>query len=459
MSNRYRLFTLFFYAFDRGVRGQDSCMNLFYFLYDKIIRLTYFLARLVIVRTSTKDSKKRRFVDLQDSSTSFFLSLCQGRDTKPRIWIHASSLGEYQIARPIIKHLCEEDKFEIVTTFFSPSGFDIISPLQGKDGNPDYVLPLPLDSKRKSEEFIESVRPALAIFLVSEYWPNYLHTLKRRGIPTLLYSVFSKPNSGTVVGNLFRKAMMKQFTSVVTHDRHSFEELHQTGIPNVKLLPDPLFDNAIAQRQKTFTDKTIERFIGGNSNVLIGGSLHIDKDLLLMAAVAKKYPETKIILVPHEVSKKNIERIIYEMPCKTEIYSLSRDKDFSEETQCLIIDMIGILAKIYRYGTGAYVGGGFTPLLHSLVEPLVYGIPIAFGPKIHRKPIAHILLQEGFGSIVKNNIQICKWWEDVISNHDKKEIQTRIDVFCSSQTGGAQQAIELINAMTQTNGTDNGEAT
>ena len=249
-------------------------MNPFYILYDKIIRLTYFLARQIIMQTSSKDGKKRRFVDLQDSATVFSLSLPSGSDSKPRIWIHASSLGEYQIARPIIKHLCEEDKFEIVATFFSPSGFDIISPLQGKDGNPDYVLPLPLDSKRNSEEFIESVRPALAIFLVSEYWPNYLHALKRRGIPTLLYSVFSKPNSGTVVGNIFRKAMMKQFTSVVTHDRHTFEKLHQTGIPNVKLLPDPLFDNAIAQRQKPFTDKTIERFIGGNSNVLIGGSLH-----------------------------------------------------------------------------------------------------------------------------------------------------------------------------------------
>lgn len=291
------------------------------------------------------------------------------------------------------------------------------------------------------------MEPSLAIFLVSEYWPNYLNTLKRVGIPTVLYSVFIKPKYNKGIGGIFREKMMRLFSVIVTHDNQSEKLLLDSGFTNILRLPDPLVDNAIAQREKPFEDKIIEQFIGGDQNVLIGGSLHLDKDIKLMAAISKAFPDTKIILVPHEISKRGIEKLLFEMPGKTAVYSEMADMDICRDTQCLIIDGFGILSRLYRYGKGAYVGGGFTPLLHSIVEPLVYGIPIAFGPKIHRKPMAELLLNDGLGTVVKNESQICKWWDKVISYHDNTAVKNSVDTFCSANTGGAQKAVSLIEGI------------
>ena len=132
------------------------------------------------------------------------------------------------------------------------------------------------------------------------------------------------------------------------------------------------------------------------------------------------------------------------MPGKTVVYSEMTKNNFNRDAQCLIIDAFGILSRLYRYGKGAYVGGGFTPLLHSIIEPLVYGIPVAFGPQIHRKPMAQILLNDAFGTMVKNESQICNWWREVTSCHDNKSFESRVNIFCSSQTGGAEKAARLI---------------
>ena len=50
----------------------------------------------------------------------------------------------------------------------------------------------------------------------------------------------------------------------------------------------------------------------------------------------------------------------------------------------MIIDTIGLLSSIYRYGHLAYVGGGFGVGIHNILEPAVFDIPVIFGPNNKR---------------------------------------------------------------------------
>ena len=82
---------------------------------------------------------------------------------------------------------------------------------------------------------------------------------------------------------------------------------------------------------------------------------------------------------------------------------VSRDEQQLLDAQILIIDCIGQLSAAYRYGTIAFIGGGFTGSLHNILEPAVYGLPLLFGPKHRKFPEADLFLQKGFALEVTNH--------------------------------------------------------
>ena len=59
-------------------------------------------------------------------------------------------------------------------------------------------------------------------------------------------------------------------------------------------------------------------------------------------------------------------------------YSDAEGKNLDDCT-VLIVDNIGLLSRLYRYGEFAFVGGGYGKGLHNILEAACYGIPILFG--------------------------------------------------------------------------------
>jgi len=66
-----------------------------------------------------------------------------------------------------------------------------------------------------------------------------------------------------------------------------------------------------------------------------------------------------------------------------------------QNTNCLVVDVIGILSSIYRYANVAYIGGGFGVGIHNTLEAAVYGIPVVFGPNYQKFREARELIAVG----------------------------------------------------------------
>ncbi|MBL4585774.1 MAG: hypothetical protein JKX84_01755 [Flavobacteriales bacterium] len=78
------------------------------------------------------------------------------------VWVHCASLGEFEMARPILEGIRKEDsETRIVLTFFSPSGYEVRRNYKGAD----HVFYLPLDTKKNAERFIEYIKPTTVIFV------------------------------------------------------------------------------------------------------------------------------------------------------------------------------------------------------------------------------------------------------------------------------------------------------
>lgn len=326
------------------------------------------------------------------------------------VWMHAASLGEYAVLRPIMDQLWQlSPSLRVVLTFFSPTGF---LHFRGREDDERLrVLPMPLDSRSNCERFLDKVNPSVALFAVSEYWPNYLKALSRRNIPTFLVSAKVSSESAFFgrAGRLYR-SVLPCYRHIYTIDGESCRMLRNLGCHSLSVGGNPLFDNALKKRATFFSDDVVESFAGGEK-LFVGGSIHDSNDMLLMEALISAHPERKYLLVPHEVDSSTLKEIKDRLGRRAVFYSDVKESKTFGESNVLVIDFVGKLALLYRYGDMAYIGGGFTRYLHSLVEAVVYGLPVAFGPETGRKITPGQLEAAGIGSKVRSADELVAWYE------------------------------------------------
>lgn len=364
-------------------------------------------------------------------------------DDRPTLWIHASSLGEYNVAKPIVRQLHASGRWRIVLTVFSPSGLDYLKRYRQ---HVDAVYPMPLDTPRNVRRFLDVIAPEQTIFIISEYWVNFLDELGKRQIPTYLVSANITERAPFMhwYGFLWRHKL-QTYTHFFVLSDSSKRRLASLGFDNVTVSGDPLFDNARKVARTPYKNDIIEHFVNGQ-NVFIAGSIHDHKDLELVTTLANRHQDTRFIMVPHEISDENIMRIKRRVLCKAHRYShCTPETDFSQ-TQVLIIDFMGALASIYRYARWAYVGGGFTPYLHSIIEATAYGLPVAYGPRIERKPTAQELAELGVGRIIETAEELDDWFAALKHNEKRlSKIKDTAEEYMTRHEGATAAIVDSIS--------------
>lgn len=387
-------------------------------IYNTVIRTAHKLIGCVGIKDeSTKNRllspKLKLFVDGQKTVFERLQnSILLAKGNKRVIWVHAASLGEYGIARPIIKKLRKDYDCIVVLTFFSSTGIEALKTKTADSTGSDIISYLPLDTPDNVSHFLDIVNPSKAIFIKSEIWPNYLSELRRRAIPTYLTSALINEKSSYTkwYGGLFRKALMT-FSYIYTQDAKSVNILESLGYHNAINMGDTLYDNAVDISRMAYSNRIIENFCRTSpEGVFIAGSIDMKKDLEMVSYVANIHKDRKFIFVPHEISDDILNTISQSLKMGSVRYSDCTENTDFQGVQTLIIDYVGELSRIYRYGRLAYVGGGFTPLLHSVIEPSVYGLPVSFGPCIHRKSAPQMMMDHGVGEIVRNGKELDAWF-------------------------------------------------
>lgn len=385
------------------------------------------------------DTKMLRFARGQRGLLRRITATHRPDASRPTVWIHCASLGEYAIARPIIKRLRSENpRRRFVLTFFSPTGYEAVTAAPPLDIPVDEVYYLPLDTRRSARRFVTAIDPEMAIFTVSEYWYNYLRCLSKRAIPTYLVSARITPGSifFKPYGYIHRRCL-RCYTRICVLEKKSVELLRSLGVGNVDIIPDPLHLNAREKARQQWSDDVIEQFLGDTprERVMVAGSLHDDNDLQLVAEAVNTHADIKFIIVPHEVSAHAIDAIAAAIHSPVACYCrVKAEGTEAIDSACrvLVVDTVGMLAYIYRYGAMAYVGGGFTRLIHSVIEAAVYGIPVAFGPRIERQNNPRILLDNGQGTVTPTPRALVEW----IDRNRATSAASSSSVFTSSTANG-----------------------
>ncbi len=294
------------------------------------------------------------------------------------IWVHCSSLGEFEQGRPVMEKIKKEfPNHKLAVSFFSPSGFEIRKDYQGAD----FIFYLPLDTPKNTKRLIKILHPEVLILVKYEYWYNLLNRLQKKKIPVIVISAVIKED------HLFFRPFANWFQKRISGINHFFVQdndsqnlLESIGIEQVTVSGDTRFDRVKEIMESNPKLDFMENF-KGNSKLIVAGSTWPEDEEILIKFIGEKLPnDWKLIFAPHNIHEKEIKSLSEKISKKTAIYTKS-DENQIRNAQIMIVDTVGMLTKIYAYADISYVGGGFTKTgVHNTLEPAVFGVPVIFGP-------------------------------------------------------------------------------
>ncbi|MFI3332391.1 MAG: glycosyltransferase N-terminal domain-containing protein [Rikenellaceae bacterium] len=374
----------------------------------------------------------------RDGRKDIFRRMAQTIAPSDRIlWIHASSVGEFEQGRPLIERVREQHpEYKILLTFFSPSGYELRKNYKGAD----YIFYLPVDTPGNVRKFLKVAHPEVAIFVKYEFWLNMLFELRRQRIDTYIISAIFRKDSIFFkwYGVLWRQAL-ESFKVIFVQNRESKEYLSEIGVKSVVVAGDTRFDRVAQIAQSVKTNEIVERFKGSSSLLVAGSTWPADEDLL--CRIIERNQNVKFVVAPHEISPERIAELELRFKSSVRYTQITNDTSM-ESTQVLILDTIGHLSSIYRYASWAFIGGGFGVGIHNTLEASTFGLPIAFGPNYQKFKEARDMIELGACRSVSSAKELEEWFEPL---RDDEGYHNKIARITKEYTVKNQGASLIIN--------------
>ena len=354
------------------------------------------------------------------------------------IWIHAASLGEYELAVPLIKKLKEKYDYKIVLTFFSESGFK----LKDRASEIDYTFYLPIDTRRNAKKFIKLINPIISIFIKSEIWPNYISELNSKASKNYLVEASFKNNDWYFQPfNFWIKNKLKTFDKIFVIDKNSESVLNKNNVIHTKIVGSMKFDRVKYQLSLNNKIEKIDTILKNKRTIVFGSTWEEDEELIVNYIKKSKKEDIFWVIAPHDVSNNNIERIKNMFDHQVCVFS-----DDLNKSNILILNTIGDLKKLYSYSEISYVGGGMGKTgLHNILEACVFENPVIIG-KNYKKFNESIELVNLHGVIsVKNQNEFDEAFNKLLENEDFRINKTNIiKNYFKGKTGATNQIIKNL---------------
>lgn len=408
-------------------------------LYNLIVKLY----GIIIFCASVNKLKARQWVNGRKGwRNKLLIEVKKFKPTKT-IWVHCASYGEFEQGAPLIESIRSNNKnLTIVVTFFSPSGY-----MAFKDTTlADVVLYLPLDTPVNAKDFIEILKPDIAIFVKYEFWLNYLKQLRIKGIPSYLVSATFKTHHPFFrwYGSIFIESLFT-FKTIYLQDIQSQKLLESINVNHTKITGDTRFDRVYQNKLLDYDNQIILKFKGRKQLFIAGSTWPNDDDYIINTILNSINSGFKFVIAPHEVDDSNLQKLYEKL--KSNKIQFTTYTNFVDNTEVLVVNCIGILSKIYKYADFSYVGGGFnTNGIHNLLEPTVYGKPSSFFGQNYTK-FNEIIELKHINCIINLTDQLTL--TDVLNNYSNLnllEIENKLDAYFKARLGSTEIVVKDIFA-------------
>ncbi len=336
-----------------------------------------------------------------------------GSTHRPRIWIHALSVGEVTSSRPLVRDM--RAAFPHAMIFFSAStrsgGETAVRIL---DDYVDRFVPFPLDFLPSVRRFISRINPDLFILVETDVWPNWIWSMRHSGIPTMLVNGSLSSRSAERLSHLgpVKDILYGGFDLLAMQSPYDRERLLRLGFSTDRVSAPGNLKYDLEVPQIDESEKVLLREAIGlepTAPLWVAGSTHPGEEELILAAhkgLKHVFPALQLLLAPRDPKRgPELESLAGEMGFKAVRRSAVAK---SGDVDIVVLDTLGELLKCYSLCDVAFVGGTLVNIGgHNLLEPAAYGVPVLFGPYVESaRTIAEDLLACGGGRRVSGKEEL-----------------------------------------------------
>lgn len=307
---------------------------------------------------------------------------------KPRLWIHAVSVGEVTSIRGLVSEL-ESRGFSLVITTTTATGQRVARNLYGSRAE---VCFFPLDWKFSCRRYLRAIAPDLVILTETELWPSFIYSVREARIPLLLVNGRLSDGSFRHYGYVKRLTtwMLRSFCEMGMQSRQDRDRAIQLGAPPEKVhhTGNLKFDYSLSENPGATGNA--ERIAGlfraeDDSLVWVCGSTHEGEEALLAAvflSLRSEFHDLHLVVAPrHPHRAESVARQLDDMGLTVCLRSQLQETNGAAPPDVIVLDSVGELAHLYAIADIVFVGGSLVPTGgHNIIEAAHFQKPILFGP-------------------------------------------------------------------------------
>lgn len=422
---------------------------MFYFVYKLVGWLLFFVVFPFFLLYVCFTGKHRQGLGQR---LGFYPDLRVAEDKSIRIWLHAASVGEVQVARALISQIHKQlPRAAIILSTVTRQGHAVAT-----NQMPDDVCCIfaPLDLCGIVNRALKAIRPDFYICLETELWPNMLFQARKSGVTLLLLNGRMSENSyaGYAKAKGFMQKLLACFAQVAVIQEADAQRYRALGVATERLhvAGNAKYDLTAAEPNPLLAER-YRKWLGIHSDqpVLVAGSTHGGEEALLLDVlpqIQQRLPDLVLVLVPRHLRRlAELSQLFKEKGAAFQL--LSRTKEDGRTSDIILVDTMGELAGLYSVATFVFCGGSLVERGgHNVLEAAVWGKPVFYGPSMKDFLDAKNLLESAEAGFPVRSAQELAEKIRYFADHPQEFAMAgrRAGDVAASQAGAAQRQIDLL---------------
>ena len=306
----------------------------------------------------------------------------------------------------------------------------------------------PFDNLYPVMRLLRSMRPDLMVMTERYRAANLVVATSRMGVSTVLINGRwrRRPPFVEAIQRGFARKLLTSFRTLLFQSQLHLDSAKPLLNPDqvVKITGDLKYD----LRQKELDPAavaSIEAWLGDGPPILAAGStdLAAEEEMVLAAFLkVRREASCRLLLAPRRPARRDeVLKLVEKHGLKASLRSAP-----SPDADVFVLDTMGELVWAYRYAVAAYVGGSMNGMGHNVIEPVGYGIPVAYGMRRgHFETMQKLCERHGVGFRVPDAVALADLWRRAILDREfSQSVGAKGVALVEAQRGAMRATVDAL---------------